>query len=72
MYQVDVNKLNGKIVERQTTKESIAREIGIDRSTFYRRIKQNKLLIGDAHKLCECLSLSPTEAIEIFFSRPVA
>lgn len=69
MYWVDINKLNGKIVERETTKEAIADEIGIDRSTFYRRLKRGKLLIGDMHKMCEVLHLSTSEAIEIFLAR---
>lgn len=69
MYRIDVNKLNGKIVERATTKEAIADEIGIDRSTFYRRLKNGKLLIGDMHKICDVLKLSTEEAIEIFLVR---
>ena len=66
MYSIDMNKLNGKIVERETTKEAIADEIGINRSTFYRRLKNGKLLIGDMHKICEVLNLTKDEAIEIF------
>lgn len=69
MYKIDVNKLNGKIVEMGTTKEAIADEIGIDRSTFYRRLKNGKLLIGDMHKICDVLKLSTPEAIEIFLVR---
>ena len=37
MFHVDVNKLNGKIAERNTTKEAVADAIGVNRSTFYRR-----------------------------------
>lgn len=69
MYHVDLNKLNGKIVECRTTKEAIADEIGIDRSTFYRRLKNGKLLIGDMHKMCEVLRLSTPEAIDIFLAQ---
>lgn len=68
MYHVDVDKLNGKIVERRTTKEAVASEIGVDRSTFYRRIRSGKLLIGDIHKMCEILNLSTTEAVDIFLA----
>lgn len=69
MFRVDESKLNGKIVERGTTKESIAKLIGVDRCTFYRRIKGNKLLISDMHKICDILNLSSAEAIDIFLSR---
>lgn len=66
MYGLDINKLNGKIAERSTTKEALAEEIGIDRSTFYRRLKNGRLLIGDMHKICSVLNLTKAEAIEIF------
>lgn len=69
MFRMDINKLNGKIAERATTKEAIADEIGIDRSTFYRRLKDGKLRIGDMHKMCDVLQLSATEAIEIFLAQ---
>ena len=69
MYCVDTKKLSGKIVEKGTTKEAIADEIGINRSTFYRRIKTGKLLVGDVHKMCEILHLSTSEAIDIFLAR---
>jgi len=68
MYHVDINKLNGKIAENQTTKENIAKEIGVDRTTFLRRLKRGKLLIGDAHKICEVLNLSTNEAVDIFLA----
>jgi DNA-binding Xre family transcriptional regulator len=68
MYHVDINKLNGKIAEKSTTKEALANEIGIDRTTFLRRLKQNRLQVGDAHKICEVLSLSKSEAVDIFLA----
>jgi DNA-binding Xre family transcriptional regulator len=69
LYHVDLNKLKGKIVEKETTQEAIADQIGIDRSTFYRRIKNGKLLVGDIHKICEALHLSTSEAVEIFLAK---
>ncbi len=69
MYHVDVDKLNGKITERQTTKEAVADGIGVDRSTFYRRLKANRLLVRDAHKICDYLRLNEQEAIDIFLAK---
>lgn len=66
MYQTDLAKLNGKMAERGMTKEALAEFIGVDRSTLYRRLNTNKLLVSDAHKIAECLHLSGNEAIEIF------
>ena len=34
---VNVSKLKGKIIERNTTQEALAKDIGIDKSTFYRK-----------------------------------
>lgn len=69
MYHVDLDKLNGKIAERGTTKEAIANAIGIDRSTFYRRLKLNKMLVGDIHRMCEILCLTTQEAVDIFLAQ---
>lgn len=67
MYHFNVNKLNGKIVELNTSKEAVASKIGIDRSTFYRRLKNSTLTIRDIHGICDALSLSREEVICIFF-----
>ena len=72
MYRVNVQKLNGKIVEKQTTREALAAGIGIDRSTLYRRLKQNKLLICDVYGIIKFLELTREEAWEIFFDPSVA
>jgi len=68
MYYMNINKLNGKIAECGTTKEALADDIGINRSTFYRRLKSGKLLIGDIHKICESLNLTTEEAVDIFLT----
>ena len=69
MYHIDINKLNGKIVERQMTKEGLAKCIGIDRSTLFRRIRNNKLLVVDLQRICEVLCLSSEEATDIFLAK---
>lgn len=68
MYNMNVNKLNGKIAERGTTKEGLAHSIGIDRATFFRRLKNNTLKLSDVHKICSALSLTTEEAVNIFMS----
>lgn len=68
MFRIDIDKLNGKIVERGTTKEALAAAIGINRSTLYRRLKNGTLRVCDVHKICEFLSLSTAEAIDIFLA----
>jgi DNA-binding XRE family transcriptional regulator len=65
---VNVAKLKGKIIERNTTQESVADAIGIDRATFYRKMKQNGLTfsIGEIHRIVKAIPLTNGEAIEIF------
>jgi len=72
MYFVDVDKLNQKIIEHATTKEAIADEIGIGIEIFNRRLKSGKFLIGEIHKICAVLQLSPSEAKEIFLTNNFA
>jgi len=70
---VDVSKLKGKIVERNTTQEELANKIGIDKSTFYRKMKQNgNFSIKEVNLIVSALNLSKDEAMSIFFSETVA
>ena len=67
---VNINKLKGKIVEQGMNIEELAREIGVNKSTLYRKI-QNKgetITIREANLICEALSLTGQEATAIFFS----
>lgn len=70
MFSVNVNKLKGKIVEMNMTQENIADRMGIDRSTFYRKMKHdgNKFTIYEIHQMVDIIPLSKEEAVEIFLS----
>jgi DNA-binding XRE family transcriptional regulator len=63
-----VRKLKGKIIECGLTQEKVAELIGIDRSTFYRKLKSEGLefTVGEMHSICRILNLSDAESIEIF------
>lgn len=71
---VNVVKLKAKIVERGTTLEAVADSAGMNRSTLYRKLKDNgnKLTIGEIHKIVQAVPLSREEAVEIFFDHIVA
>ena len=70
---VNVSKLKGKIVERNTTQEELATTICIDKSTFYRKMKQNgNFSIKEVNLIVSALNLSKDEAMSIFFSETVA
>ena len=67
---VNIARLKGKIVERGNTQEAVANAIGMDRSTFYRKLKDGgeKFIIGEIHGIVNAVPLSKEEAIDIFFT----
>ena len=66
---VKIAKLKGVIVEKSTTQESVADMIGIDRSTFYRKMKNDgNFTLKEAKDIKEALQLTNEEAIDIFFA----
>lgn len=71
---VNINKLKGKIVENGLTIDKLAKEIGLDRSTLYRKINNDgeTFSIREANLICSVLGLTGQEATEIFFSQYVA
>lgn len=70
---VNVNKLKGIIVERNTTQETVADSIGINRSTFYRKMKnEGNFSIKEAKLIAQHVPLTFDEAIEIFWGDFVA
>lgn len=60
--------LRAKIVERNLTQEKLAKAIGVDSSTFSRKMQSSGLSfsIGEMHKIAEILELSGEEAKAIF------
>lgn len=66
---MNINKLKGKIVEKEMNVESLAAIIGVDRSSLYRKLNNGeKLTIGEAIKIKSALELSNEEACEIFLT----
>lgn len=65
---MNVQKLRGKIVEKGMNVETLAKEIGVNRSSMYRKLNNGKLTIGEVSKIKEVLDLSNEEATNIFFA----
>ena len=64
---MDIMKLKGKIVERGYNVERLATQIGVDRSTLYRKLDGgDKITIGEAQKIKAVLGLNSDEASSIF------
>lgn len=68
---VNINKLLGKIREANLTQEDLARKIGINPSTYYRKLKSQgeSFTVGEMHAITRVLNLSKEEAILIFLSQ---
>ena len=66
---IDKNKLLGKIREKALTQKDVAERLGIDESTFYRKLKKDgqTFTIEEAYKISEVLDLTNQESIDIFF-----
>lgn len=71
---VNVNKLKGRIIEKGFNIETLADAIGMDRSTFYRRLNNHgeTFSIREANLICDRLGLNSDEAMSIFFTNFVA
>lgn len=64
----NMDALRGKMVEKRINGEEMAQKIGVDTSTFYRKMKSDGMsfTVGQMHKIVEVLSLTHEEAVSIF------
>lgn len=71
---VNVNKLKGKIVECGMNVPKLAKEIGIDKSTLYRKLQDDgdSITIKEASLIIDVLKLTQEEAHSIFFYQYIA
>ncbi|MEG0591188.1 MAG: XRE family transcriptional regulator [Lachnospiraceae bacterium] len=66
---MNTQMLKGKITGSATTMEAIAVTIGMDRSTFYRKMKNkgNTFTVQEMNKMVKEIPLNKEEATAIFF-----
>lgn len=66
---MNTKKLKEKIIESGTTQEAISDIIGMNRCTFYRKMKKkgNTFTVEEMNKIVKTLPLSKEDAILIFF-----
>ena len=66
---MNIQKLKGKMIENGFNVERLASEVGVDRSTLYRKLNEGeKFTIGDVIRIKAVLGISNEEASDIFFS----
>lgn len=72
---IKINKLRAKVVERGLTIGQVAHHLGIDRSTLYRKMRDNsgrRFSVLEVQQLSAILRLSPSEIQDIFYDGDVA
>lgn len=64
----NMDVLRGKMAERRISQEEMANRIGVDPSTFYRKMKSDgtNFTVGQMHKIVDVLKLTSEEAVSIF------
>ncbi|MCL2636933.1 MAG: helix-turn-helix domain-containing protein [Oscillospiraceae bacterium] len=67
---VNSNMLKGKIIERGSSINEISKIIGVNKATFYRKLKCGEKLfsVGEAEIISKHLILSDEEKNNIFFA----
>ena len=66
--QTNMNLLRGKIRENGLTQSDVAVKIGMDSSTFSRKVSSNglKFTVGEMHSIANVLHLNNDECRDIF------
>lgn len=67
---INVQRLRGKIAEGSKTQENVADAVGMNRSTFYRKLKSggDGFTVGEIHKMMKYIPLTKREAADIFLN----
>lgn len=66
---MNVNRLKGKMVENGMNVEMLAKEIGINRASLYRKLNNaEKITIGEAVRIKDVLNMTDSEAHDIFLA----
>lgn len=60
--------LRAKMLEKHISAEDMAKVLGIDRATFYRKVRNDSFTIRQADTIKQTLSLSLKDANAIFFA----
>ena len=70
---MNVNKLKGKIVEQGITTAQLAKQIGVNRATLYRKLANpDTISLKDIAAIIRILNLNANETTAIFFNDLVA
>lgn len=66
---INANKLKGKIVECGLSVEKMAKQLGVEASTVYRKMNgESEFTVGEVSKIAAILGLSDDDLTSIFFA----
>ena len=71
---IDKNRLNAEIALNGTTQTKLCGDIGMDQSTFIRKVRDNKFGTDEVERIIDTLPTlkrEPIRAFSIFFAKEV-
>lgn len=60
------------LVKKGINVEKLAKKIGLDRATLYRKVNNNTLTLTDINNIIQALDLTEDETMAIFFKNEIA
>lgn len=66
---LNTDKLKSKIIEKNTTIEELSKQIGINKSTFHRKMRNNSFFVNEVDIIAKNLQLNSEEISDIFFAQ---
>lgn len=60
------------LVKKGINVEELAKKIGLDRATLYRKVNNNTLTLTDINNIIQALDLTDDETMAIFFKNEIA
>lgn len=71
---IDINKFRAIIIEKKSSIEEVSCNLGVNKSTIYRKLQQNgeTFTLKEVNVLVKLLNLTDNEIINIFFASNIA
>lgn len=70
---IDIKLLKAEMIMRDIKIPELARKIGIDKGTFYRKISgKSEFTISEIYKIIDILKIPNEKIVDIFFTQKVS
>jgi len=72
-FMIDIKQLKAEMLIKDIRVPGLAREIGIDKVTFYRKLSgKSEFTISEIYRIIEILKIPDEKVIAIFFKKKVS